>query len=71
MTVPCNYEINVAKETTAYTGKKYMRHYCRIEIGDCLPETAEEKFREIRALFPEDYELTLYAVTCYRQVACE
>ena len=60
-----NYYINVAKLATSYTGKEYMRHYCKVELGDCLEKDAVEKFNYIKRLFPDhDFELTLYKVNC-------
>lgn len=68
MMIPCNYEINVAKENDARKNRwspRGLEHYCRIELGDVMPEVAKEKFLELKQMFPEDkFELTLYQVTC-------
>ena len=63
MTIPSNYEINVA--TPSEHNAKYGRHYCRIELGECSKEKAIEKFQFIKESFPDDWNLTLYEITCY------
>ena len=62
MMIPSNYEINVA--TAPEKNAAYGRHYCRIELGDCLPDVAKEKFRFIKGIFPDDWNITLYEVRC-------
>ena len=69
MMIPCNYEINVAKvyERIGWNGKPQYAHYCKIELGDHLPETAEEIFDDICNRFPKKcgFECTLHKVECY------
>lgn len=68
MMIPCNYEINVAKENDRLKNRwspRGLEHYCRIELGDVMPEVAKEKFLEMKQMFPEEkFELTLYSVKC-------
>ena len=69
MTVPYNYEINVAKKTSVYPNGK---HYCKIELGDCSAREAHAKFEELKKLFGDsEFSLTLYKVTCYREVVVD
>lgn len=63
MTIPSNYEINVATPPTVQA--KYGRHYCKIELSDCSPATAIKKFNTIKGFFPDDWVLDLYEVTCF------
>ncbi len=63
MQIPCNYEINVA--TAPEKGAAYGRHYCTIELGDCLEDTAIKRFMQIRGFFPSKYKLTLHRIECY------
>lgn len=52
MTIPSNYYANVAKDGM---------WFCTIELGEGLPETAEEKFAEILKRFPEaGWSVTLW-----------
>lgn len=70
--IPCNYEINVAKKVkhpTFYSGK--YSHYCKIELGDCLSETAYQKYRELREMFGEEYKLDLTYWDCKGQCISE
>lgn len=62
MTIPNNYEINVAMPPTPKA--QYGTHYCRIELGSCLEETAIEKFNTIKGFFPNDWVLDLHRITC-------
>lgn len=62
MQIPSNYEINVATPSTRDAA--YGRHYCLIELGDCFLETAMEKLKFIKGLFPDDWNITLYEITC-------
>lgn len=55
MSIESNYEINVTKN-----GK----HYCKIELGWCLPENAKRKFAELKAVFGAGYELTMEYWEC-------
>ena len=63
MTIPCNYWINVATQPTK--DARYGRFYCRIELGDVLPESAKKKFEEIKRFFPDDWVITLNYTECY------
>ena len=63
MQIPNNYEINVA--TPSERNAAYGRHYCRIELGDCLPEKAMEKFQFIKGIFPNDWNISLREIICY------
>lgn len=63
MMIPSNYEINVA--TPSDRNAKYGRHYCLIELGEVLPDEAIEKFRFIKGIFPDDWNITLHEITCY------
>ena len=68
MMIPSNYYINVAREGV-YRKDRYnprgLGHYCRIELGEVLPETAMERFGELKKMFPEsEFELKLYYVSC-------
>ena len=63
MQIPRNYEINVA--TQPQKNAAYGRHYCRIELGDCMPEVAMEKFQFIKGIFPADWNITLREIICY------
>ena len=60
MMIPSNYEINVA-----YCVGNSCVHFCKIELGQTLPELAKQKFHELRRIFPEDYKLTLEQIECY------
>lgn len=62
MMIPMNYEINVATQPTK--NAKYGIHYCRIELGDCLPEVAKEKFRKLNEKLNDEFRLTLSSVSC-------
>lgn len=63
MQIPRNYEINVATEPQKNAA--YGKHYCRIELGDCMPEVAMEKFQFIKGIFPADWNITLKEIICY------
>lgn len=62
MMVPCNYEINVA--TQPEKNAAYGRHYCKIELGDCLPEEAMAKFKKLNEKLGDEFRLTLSYVEC-------
>lgn len=62
MTIPSNYEINVATEATK--DAKYGKHFCTIELGSCLPQEAKAKFAQIKGFFPTNWNLTLQEVRC-------
>lgn len=62
MMIPMNYEINVATQPTK--NAKYGVHYCHIELGDCLPEVAKEKFRKLNEKLGDEFRLTLISVSC-------
>lgn len=62
MQIPRNFEINVATQPTK--NAKYGIHYCRIELGDCPPETAKEKFRKLNEKLGDEFRLTLNSVSC-------
>lgn len=66
--IPSNYEINVAKKAH---GCAYGRHYCRIELGQMLPDEAKAKFRELSELFGEEYNLSLTYWKCYGEPVME
>lgn len=60
MMIENNYSINVSKmETRADHVPRYY-HYCKIELGNMLPDKAKKKFWDICTRFPSvDFELTL------------
>lgn len=60
MMIPMNYEMNVAKQNS----KGNWIHFCRVEIGDTLPEIAEAKAREIKEMFGKQYKCSLTRVEC-------
>lgn len=62
MTIPCNYEINVA--TQPEKNAAYGRHYCRIELGDCSLKIAKEKFKKLNEKLGDEFRLTLTEVYC-------
>lgn len=65
MMIENNYSIDVAKmEIKADHIQRYY-HYCRIELGNMLPDEAKEKFREICSLFSRwEFGLTLNYIEC-------
>ena len=68
MTVSPNYEINVA--TQPDKNAAYGRHFCRIELGTCLPEIAKAKFHILNEKLGEEFRLTLIEVDCHsREIA--
>lgn len=71
MMIPNGYEINVSQKSTDYTGRECYKHYCRIELNDSFDEFVEQKFKELRDLFPDDFKLTLTKVTCYGETIVE
>ena len=60
--IPCNYEINVAKKRNPED--KYGIHYCKIELGSCLEETAEKKLEFIRNIFGEEFNVSMTYWDC-------
>lgn len=72
MMIPCNYYINVAKEIT-YPHKPRYVHYCKIELGDCMKETATEKYNEIITLFTKEkgFKCSLNYVCCSGEILAE
>ena len=69
MMIPCNYSINVAKDT----GKEYGRyvHFCRIELSETLSTEAMKKFKEIATTFGNGYKLTLEYNECHGENVLE
>ena len=67
MMIPNGYEINVAKMSTNYTGRKGYRHYCRIELSEGFDKDALDRFNELNEMFQAngDFHLELTKVTCY------
>lgn len=63
MMIECNYEITVA--TQPEPNAKYGRHFCRIELGNCLPEEARLRFNILNKKLSDEFTLTLREVTCY------
>lgn len=61
MSIQDNYEINVAKRDTT-TGQ--LRHYCKIELQDAFESTAMEKFDELKNMFGDEFQLSLYIWEC-------
>lgn len=64
--IPCNYYINVAKQTEYPKGTLRYVHYCKIELGDIISDAALEKYQEISEMFTKDkgFQCTLYYVHC-------
>ena len=66
--IPCNYSVNVAKEYKVdYNNRKLYQHYCLIELGDCSPNIAKEKFEDILKRFTEEdgFVCDLQHTICY------
>ena len=55
MSIPDNYEINVA------IGNK---HYCKIQLPDSFEEDAKEKLDTLRAMFGDHYSLSMTKWEC-------
>jgi hypothetical protein len=67
MMIPSNYEMNIAREL-ADTGQTPRRvHFCRIELGQLLPDQARTHAQMVAERFPpsEGWSVTFSKVTCY------
>ena len=66
MMIQSNYEINVARlfKKPLDREPRYY-HYCKIELGNVMPDDASKKLQELKELFSGDYKLTMYKVDCY------
>lgn len=60
--IPSNYSINVA--TLPEPSAKYGRHYCSIELGDCMEKEAIRKYEELVEIFGPNYKLDLMHIDC-------
>ncbi len=60
--IPCNYEINVAKKRNK--DDKYGIHYCRIELPDTFRANAVEKLKVIKETFGDEYNVTMTYWEC-------
>lgn len=58
-----SYSINVA--TQPCRNAAYGRHYCRIELGDCMLEEAVEKFTKLQEKLGDEFRLTLSVTEQY------
>ena len=59
--IPCNFEINVAKKAT----DKVSYHFCRIEIPEVIESEARKKLELIRRIFGDDYNVSMTFWNCY------
>ena len=62
MSIPDNYEINVAKKRNP--DDEYGIHVCKIQLPETLPIAAEEKLNFFRELFGEEYNVSMTHWVC-------
>ena len=63
MSIPDNYEINVAKKREP--NDEYGIHFCKIQLSnEWNDETAEEKLRFFRELFGDEYNVSMTRWEC-------
>lgn len=62
MSIPDNYEINVAKKRKPED--EYGIHFCKIQLSETLPLQAKEKFEYLKELFGDEYNLSLTHWVC-------
>ncbi len=58
MMIESNYEINISYHDV---------HYCRVELGNCMPLVAGEKTKTFRERFSEEegFKVTLNKIECH------
>ena len=67
--IPCNYYVNVAKDSGYRKDKPYYVHYCTIEFGDCMKDEAWKRYEELKELFNGNkWHLSLNYVRCTGQI---
>lgn len=62
MGIPDNYEVNVALKRNPED--QYGIHWCKIQLPETLEEKAEEKLEAIRAIFGENYHISMVHWEC-------
>jgi len=62
MSIPDNYEINVAKKRNP--DDEYGIHFCKIQLNEVFPVAAEEKLDFFRKLFGADYHVSMTHWEC-------
>ena len=66
MSIPSNYEINVAKKRNPED--EYGIHFCKIELPCTFEVEAEEKLEFFRKLFGEGYHVSMTYWECKGKV---
>ena len=62
MSIPDNYEINIAKKRNPED--QYGVHWCKVQLSDSFEEQAEEKLKFLRELFGEEYHISMTKWEC-------
>lgn len=62
MSIPDNYEINIAKKRNPED--QYGVHWCKVQLSDSFEEQAEEKLKFLRELFGEEYNISMTKWEC-------
>ena len=62
MSIPDNYEINVAIKQNPTD--KYGKHWCKIQLPDSFEEQAEEKLAILREMFGDQFNVTMTKWEC-------